>query len=255
LSRGGATADLQRADPALNTILTMARRLAARASLLLTFAVGTMVALSGCGGGTKTVSAASSPTVAQTTQSATSSTGPTGTSQSTTTNQAPTTTASGGTSTPSGTRTAPAPAFTEREKSAGGNSGANNGSEGLAAAEATVRAQGYTVDDQGDYHQDQTLRVLIGTGEHSNDGYDKRAFFFVDGRYIGTDSTQPSAQLSVTSQSDTEVVLAYQLYKPGNPLCCPAGGQAKVRFQLNDGQLTPLDPIPPVNSSTGTSRQ
>ncbi len=118
-----------------------------------------------------------------------------------------------------------------------------------------MRAHGYTASDTSDYHPDQTLRVLLGTGSHSNDGYDKQAFFFVDGRYIGTDSSRPSAQVSVVAQSDTEVTLAYQLYRPNDPLCCPGGGQAHVRFQLNNGRLVPLDPIPSVSSTTGTSRQ
>jgi hypothetical protein len=118
-----------------------------------------------------------------------------------------------------------------------------------------LSAHGYTAQDPSDYHSNQTLRVLIGAGAHSNDGYDKQAFFFVDGRYIGTDSTRPSAILSVVSQSDTEVTLAYALYRPGNSLCCPGGGQAQVRFQLNNGQLEPLGSIPPVSSSTGLSRQ
>jgi hypothetical protein len=127
--------------------------------------------------------------------------------------------------------------------------------EGLPAALAVVRAHGYTAEDTSDYHPNQTLRVLIGTGSHSNDGYDKQAFFFVDGRYLGTDSSRPSAQIGVVSQSDTEVTLAYGLYRPNDPLCCPGGGTAHVRFQLNNGRLVPLDPIPPLSSSTGTSRQ
>ncbi len=204
------------------------------------------VILGGCGGGTKTVSVASSPTSAQTT----SHDDPTDREHrhdadhhQHTTSTAPA---------PARTRTAPEPAFAEKEKAASGT-GASN--EGLAAALAVVRAHGYAAKDTSDYHPNQTLRVLIGTGANSNDGYDKQAFFFVDGRYIGTDSSRPSAQLSVVSQGDTEVTLAYALYRPGNPLCCPAGGQAQVRFQLNNGRLTTLDPIPPVNSTTGPSRQ
>jgi hypothetical protein len=97
--------------------------------------------------------------------------------------------------------------------------------------------------------------VLVGTNAGSGDGYDQRAFFFLDGKYIGTDSSQPSAGIHVVSQSDTEITLAYTLYRPHDSLCCPGGGQARVRFQLNNGKLTPLDPIPPINSTTGTSRQ
>jgi len=211
---------------------------------MLTLAAAGTAILGGCGGGTKTVSVASSPTSAQTTSTTTTTTQPT-----TSTATTPTTTT--GTSTPSTTRTAPAPAFAEKEKAASGGATA----EGLATALAVVRAHGYLAKDTSDYHPNQTLRVLIGTGAHSNDGYDKQAFFFVDGRYIGTDSSQPSAIVSVVSQSDTEVTLAYSLYRPGNPLCCPGGGQAQVRFQLDNGHLEPLEEIPPVNSTTGLSRQ
>jgi len=208
-----------------------------RASMLALAAAMTAI-LGGCGGGTKTVSVANAPTSAQTTDTTTQPT------TSTATTPAKTTT---GTSTPSTTRTAPAPAFAEREKAAT--------AEGLPAALAVVRANGYVAKNTSDYHPNQTLRVLIGTGASSNDGYDKQAFFFVDSHYIGTDSARPSATVSVASQSDTEVTLAYSLYRPGNPLCCPSGGQAKVRFQLNNGHLEPLEEIPPVSSTTGLSRQ
>ncbi len=212
---------------------------------MLALAAAVTAVLGGCGGATKTVSVASSPTSAQTT-SQSSTTQP---STSTAKTAAPAGATGETTSTPGATRTATAPRFTEKE----GSSGASG--EGLTAALAVVRAHGYTAKETSDYHPDQTLRVLIGTGTNSNDGYDKQAFFFVDGRYIGTDSSQPSAIVSVVSQSDTEVTLAYALYRPGNPLCCPGAGQATVRFQLDNGQLTPLDPIPPVSSSTGPSRQ
>jgi LppP/LprE lipoprotein len=213
----------------------------ARTSMLMALAAAVTAVLGGCGGATKTVSIASSPTTAQTTAQTTATT----TQPTTSTAGTPAGTTTGGTPATS-TRTAPAPAFTEK----GGTTAA-----GLPGALAVVRAHGYVADDPSDYHPNQTLRVLIGTGARSNDGYDKQAFFFVDGRYIGTDSSLPSAQVSVVSQSDTEVTLAYQLYRSSDPLCCPGGGQAKVRFQLNNGTLTPLDPIPPVNSTTGLSRQ
>ncbi|HWY90215.1 MAG TPA: LppP/LprE family lipoprotein [Solirubrobacteraceae bacterium] len=207
---------------------------------MLAFAMSLTALLGGCGGATKTVSVAGSPTTSST------ATVPTGTATQPTTSTATTGGASGGTPTTS-TRTATAPAFAEQEKSAT--------AEGLPAALAVVRAHGYTAKDTSDYHPGQTLRVLVGTGSHSNDGYDKQAFFFLDGHYIGTDASRPSAQIGVVSQNDTEVTLAYRLYRPNDPLCCPGGGEAHVRFQLNNGHLTPLDPIPPVSSTTGTSRQ
>ena len=221
---------------------------------MLALATSATALLGGCGASPKTVSVASSPPAANTTTTATGTTTPPTTSTATTTPAgtsagagSSSSSGAGGTPATTSTRTAGAPAFAEQEKGAS--------AEGLPAALALVRAHGYTANDTSDYHPDQTLRVLLATGTGSNDGYDKQAFFFVDGRYIGTDSSRPSAQVSVVSQSDTEVTLAYQLYRPGDPLCCPGGGTAHVRFQLNNGRLVPLDPIPPVSSTTGTSRQ
>jgi hypothetical protein len=226
----------------------MTHPLRIRASAAMAFTAVSMALLGGCGGSTKTVSVAGAPATSST---ATTPTGPT-TPPTTSTATTPTGAATGGTSgaspaTPS-TRTAAAPAFAEKDKGA-------TAEGGLSTALAIVRAHGYTASDTSEYHPEQTLRVLIGTGSHSNDGYDKQAFFFVDGHYLGTDASRPSAQIGVVSQSDTEVTLAYKLYRPNDPLCCPGGGSARVRFQLNNGRLTPLDPIPPVSSTSGTSRQ
>ncbi len=225
------------------SISVRARRLAVLAATVAATAI-----LGGCGGATKTVSVAGSPTTSQAT--ATTTTQPTSSTPATRTATTTTGTTPAGTTPAATTRTAPEPAFAEKEKA-----GSATSTEGLSAALAVVHAHGYVAKDTVDYHPNQTLRVLIGTGANSNDGYDKQVFFFVDGRYLGTDSSQPSAMVSVVSQSDTEVTLAYSLYHSNNPLCCPGGGQAKVRFQLNNGQLTPLDPIPPVSSTTGLSRQ
>ncbi len=153
---------------------------------------------------------------------------------------------------PSTTRTAPEPAFAGHGGTAGN---AEASGEEAAAAVAVVKTRGYTPDDVSEYHPSQTLRVLLGTRTGSADGYDQRAFFFLDGKYLGTDSSQPSASLRIVSQSDTEVVLAYALYRPHDPLCCSSGGQSTVHFQLNNGQLVPLQPIPPASSPAGLSRQ
>lgn len=214
--------------------------LSVRLSLL---ALG-LLALSGCGsGGTKTVSVSDASPPGTTAQH-TTSTGTTSSSPKTTatTNTGASTTGQGGGET---TRTTTAPAFTKESTS----------TEGVNGALAVVKAHGYTAGDASDYHPDQTLRVLVGTRTGSGDGYGQQAFFFVGGRYIGTDTRDPSASVKVVAQSDTEVTLAYPLYRPHDPLCCARGGQATVRFQLNNGHLVPLGTIPPVNSQTGLSRQ
>ncbi|HTD09200.1 MAG TPA: LppP/LprE family lipoprotein [Solirubrobacteraceae bacterium] len=197
--------------------------------------------LGGCGSSeTKTVTVASSPAETPSTQANTATTPSTTTATTTTA----TTNTAGGTPAPTNTRTQTAPAFTHEETK----------SEGLSEAESVLQAKGYSAAETSQYHPNQALRVLIGTKSGSDDGYGQQAFFFVNGRYIGTDTKEPSATVKVLSQNDTEVTLAYPLYRPSDPLASPNGGQATVHFQLNDGKLTPLGTIPPANSSTGLSR-
>ena len=201
-------------------------------------AVALALSLGACGSGTKTVSVGGAP--------ATSQTQPAPTASARVKSPAPSRSApgTGGSQATTGTRSAPEPAFAEQE----------HGGQGLRAATAVLRARGFTPANTADYHPGQALEVLIGMHAGSGDGYGQQAFFFVNGRYIGTDASQPSATLKVVSQGDTEVTLAYPLYRNGDPLCCPRGGQTRVRFQLNNGKLTALDPIPPLASKTGLSR-
>jgi LppP/LprE lipoprotein len=240
-----------------------ARRWAARGRAARGLAAAAVYALSpliaatvgGCGGGTKTVTASgvgaaageTTSTASGAARGAPSTTSKARTSTSASTLPAPSQTAPGG----STTRTAPEPAFAQN----GATATAETSGAEVAAAVATVKTHGYTPNDTSEYHADQTLRVLTATRTGSADGYSQRAFFFLDGRYIGTDASEPSASVRVVSQGDTEVVLAYPLYRAHDPLCCPAGGEAKVHFQLNDGRLVPLQPIPPVSSASGLSRQ
>ena len=71
----------------------------------------------------------------------------------------------------------------------------------------------------------------------SSDGYGQQAFFFVDGRYIGTDAKEPSAHGQRGRPERHRSDARLPAVPPGDPLCCPGGGQAKVRFQLNNGKL------------------
>jgi hypothetical protein len=218
------------------------RRLRPIAPLAALLSSATLL-LVACGGATKTVTVSSAPLTPQRTSTAEG-----GRTQTTGTQTAPTQTQTGstGSSTDTGTtRSAPEPAFTQGEAKA----------EGTSGAAAVLRAHGYTPNDASQYHSDQTLRVLVGTRTGSADGYGQQAFFFLSGHYLGTDTKLPSATVKVIAQADTEVTLGYPLYRRGDALADPSGGEAQVRFQLNNGKLVPLGRIPPAASNTGLSRQ
>jgi hypothetical protein len=120
---------------------------------------------------------------------------------------------------------------------------------GYARAAAVVRSHGYLPNDSSEWTPGSPLSALTATARASADGYAQRAFFFVRGRYVGTDARGPSAQVrEVWSAGDT-VALLYLLYRSRDPLCCPTGGGSIVRFHWNGRRLAPLDRIPPASGA------
>lgn len=200
-------------------------------------------ALSACGSSTKTVSVSEAPPATRGTSAATGATGssgPTGTSATPSTGSE-TGTSSGGT--PAGaTHTASEPAFTHAESQG----------EALSQAVGVLHERGYDAVDTAEYHPSQTLRVLIGS--KGTGAYAQQAFFFIGDHYLGTDTKEPSAAIGVVQQGDTEVTLAYTLYRTAGGTTTPSGTHATVRFELDDGQLAALDPVPPASSSSSDSR-
>jgi hypothetical protein len=113
-----------------------------------------------------------------------------------------------------------------------------------AAAAAVVRGKGYTPDLKS-WDSFFKLNVLIGTFTRSADGYNKRAFFFLGRRYLGTDAAAPSASLQEVWRDDRTIALLYILYRTNDPNCCPTGGGKIVRFRWNGKRIVALDRIPP----------
>jgi hypothetical protein len=73
--------------------------------------------------------------------------------------------------------------------------------------------------------------------------------------YLGTDTLNPSAQVRLGWRDSDTVALQYQLYRPEDPMCCPTGGAALVRYHWNGQALEPLDPIPSDDSTAVLSRR
>lgn len=192
-----------------------------------------------CGSGaTRTVTEHSPPGGGSPSRT-TASTSTTATTPPAASTQSPTTPAPA--STPaSTTRTAPEPAFTQ---------GQTSGSS-LDAAERILSARGDSPVEASTYHQGQTLTALVGRASAG-----EQAFFFLGGRYIGTDASRPSASVQVVSEKEDEVTLSYGLYRSGDPEDAPSGGRAEVRFTLDDGKLEPTAAIPPASPDAALSRR
>lgn len=109
-----------------------------------------------------------------------------------------------------------------------------------------VRSRGFDVVRLGDYDPEARLRVLIGrTPDRA-----KLAFFFVDGEYLGNDSTESSAKLKVKQSSDVDVTLSYGIFQPGDEPDTPTGEPIVVTFRYEAGQVQPVEALPAPEQRT-----
>jgi len=109
-----------------------------------------------------------------------------------------------------------------------------------------MQKAGYSIYNPNNLYYDQSnlFTVLIGTCTGSADGYCQRAFFFYNGKYIGTDSSEPSNGIQIRWSTDKTIALQYVLYNKDDPLSSPTGGAAIVRFEYDGKTLTSLDKLP-----------
>jgi hypothetical protein len=143
---------------------------------------------------------------------------------------------------PSTTGTVPPTPATPPTTAAGNN-------DEVAKAQEAVTTRGYTPDGIDDFSSPTPggLHVIVATASGRADGHAQRAFFFIDGRFIGTDQKQPSATVKIAWRNDDTIALSYAAYKTGERLCCPSGGAIIVRYKWTGTRLKALDPIPPVS--------
>jgi hypothetical protein len=80
----------------------------------------------------------------------------------------------------------------------------------------------------------------------AGDGRDQHVWFFLGGRFIGSDTRKlfSSKEIFGVWRGDTVIAFMYVLYRASDPNCCPTGGGKIVRFRLHSGHVVRLDPLP-----------
>jgi LppP/LprE lipoprotein len=130
-----------------------------------------------------------------------------------------------------------------------------SGPPSLSEALSEVESEGYEASDTSTYDSSAPVAVLIGVKVPTADARRQHAFFFADGRYLGTDTKNTSAGIDVAYQTGSTVALEYELFEPDDAMCCPSAGSATVRYRWNGQQLVPLDPIPSDSWEVSPSRR
>ena len=118
-----------------------------------------------------------------------------------------------------------------------------------------IKREGYSAFIPPPFSDEGPLRVFLGLKIGTADGYNQRAFFFLNDDYLGTDTLNPSAGIRLLVRTPDTVTLSYVLYRPNDGMCCPTGGSATVRYHWNGTRLVPLDPIPSDDWNAPLSRR
>ena len=81
------------------------------------------------------------------------------------------------------------------------------------------------------------------------DGHDQRIWFFRGSRFVGNDARRSSGDIVGSWRDLNTLAFLYVLYRPSDPMCCPTGGAASVRYRWSGGKVVRLDPLPPRTAS------
>jgi hypothetical protein len=126
---------------------------------------------------------------------------------------------------------------------------------GLTDAEELVQAKGFRPNPNTTWERPGGLQVILAVAADSGDGDADLAFFFYDGKYLGTDTSSTSAVIQEVWSTGDTIALSYQLYNPDDPMCCPTASAATVRYQWVGSRLIPLDTVPSDDPSAALSRR
>lgn len=65
-------------------------------------------------------------------------------------------------------------------------------------------------------------------------------FFFLNTRYLGTDTSSPSAGIGDFRAAGTgSIAVTYPNYAKSDPLCCPSGQPVTITYHWNGTSLVP----------------
>jgi hypothetical protein len=75
-----------------------------------------------------------------------------------------------------------------------------------------------------------------------------KVFFFANGQYVGSDTTDGSSSVGAVRLSPTVIEVQYLLCKPSDSRCCPNGRTDDAEFTGNGTKLVVRSQVPPAST-------
>lgn len=82
-----------------------------------------------------------------------------------------------------------------------------------------------------------TLTAWITTATQSQDGYNHLVFFFLNGKYIGIDTTKPSLEITSAKAAGYGIAVTYPVYKKSDSFANATGTPVTITYTWNGLKL------------------
>ncbi|QSO47469.1 LppP/LprE family lipoprotein [Alicyclobacillus mengziensis] len=89
----------------------------------------------------------------------------------------------------------------------------------------------------------ETLSAWIGV-KMGSDGYNQFVFFFLNGKYLGTDTAKPSLEITSAKAAGNGIAVTYPVYRKNDSFADPTGTPVTITYAWNGSELVPNKSYP-----------
>ncbi|MFD1676800.1 LppP/LprE family lipoprotein [Alicyclobacillus fodiniaquatilis] len=121
---------------------------------------------------------------------------------------------------------------------------------------ALIKGKGYSVNGTTPNAMVKTssgATLSAWMGVSGTDGYNQFIFFFLNGKYLGTDTAKPSVEITSVKAAENGIAVTYPVYKKNDSFANPTGAPVTITYTWNGSKVVPNKPYPKQFQSSNNS--